>query len=980
MKQILSITRKELSSYFGSPLALIFVGVFLAAALVVVFWVDAFFARGIADVRPLFRWMPVLMIFLVAALTMRQWSEEQRSGTLEVLLTLPVSNVQLVLGKFLAVMALVALSLALTLFLPITVSLIGNLDWGPVIGGYIAALLLAAAYTAIGLYISSRTDNQIVALILTALVCGLFYAVGSSSITDLVGGTPAEILRAIGAGSRFESIQRGVIDLRDLIYYLTLAGVFLVLNVIALDVKRWSQGQRTKAYRRAMTITAALLEVNLIAVNVWIYPLNGLRLDLTQQHEYSLSNTTKDLLANLQEPLLIRGYFSEKTHPLLSPLVPQMRDMLQEYQIAGRGKVTVDVVDPSQNPAKEQEANQTYGIQPTPLQVSGRYEASVINAYFDILVRYGDQNVTLNFRDLIATQAQRDGTTAVTLRNPEYDLTRSIKKVVYGFQSVDSVLAAMSSPVKLTLFVTPDTLPDALKTAPATIQKVAQDLQTKSNGKFTFEQINPDAPNAKVNRQALVQTYHLQPIAASLFSSDSYYMDMVLQVTDASGAKSQVLSLSGDPSEANVRTAIESALKRSASGFLKVVGLWMPSQQPTVDQFGQQQQPLATFQQAQQQLSRDYTVHQVDLSTGQVPPDVDTLVVLAPQGMNDKAKYAIDQYLMRGGSVVVAAGSYMLTPPDQVTGTWLGVKPIDGGLADMLESYGVKIEKSLVMDPQNEQFPIQVQRDVNGSPVNEVQLIPYPFSVDVRPDGMDRTNPIVSSVPMVTLNWASPLTVDADKNKGRQVSVLLKSSKNSWARTTPSIEPNLKQADLGFTPEGTQGPQTLAVAVTGSFQSFFKGKPSPLAATAPVTPTAQSQQQAQPTPAPVTSGSIDVSPNTARLVVIGSNDFLDDVVFQISASTSQDRYLNSLQFLQNAVDWSVEDLDLLSIRSRGTSSRVLVPMAQGQESFWEGLNYGLALLSLVVIGVFWTLRKRNERPMDLEAPAREPKKPASSQA
>jgi ABC-2 type transport system permease protein len=110
-----------LRGYFGSPMALIFIGAFLAVTLFSFFWVDTFFARGIADVRPLFRWMPVLMIFLVAALTMRQWSEEQRAGTLEVLLTLPVSRTQLVIGKFLAVMALSRIALALTFFLPITV-------------------------------------------------------------------------------------------------------------------------------------------------------------------------------------------------------------------------------------------------------------------------------------------------------------------------------------------------------------------------------------------------------------------------------------------------------------------------------------------------------------------------------------------------------------------------------------------------------------------------------------------------------------------------------------------------------------------------------------------------------------------------------------------------------------------------------------------------------------------------------------------
>ena len=190
MKQTLSITRKELSAYFGSPMALIFVGVFLAVTLFVFFWVGAPSSPAASPTcARSSSWMPILLIFLVAALTMRQWSEEQRSGTLEVLLTLPVSNWQLVLGKFLAVMALVAVSLALTLFLPITVSLIGNLDWGPVVGGYLAALLLAGAYAAIGLFISSRTDNQIVALILTVLVCGLFYVVGSTGITGLLGRT-----------------------------------------------------------------------------------------------------------------------------------------------------------------------------------------------------------------------------------------------------------------------------------------------------------------------------------------------------------------------------------------------------------------------------------------------------------------------------------------------------------------------------------------------------------------------------------------------------------------------------------------------------------------------------------------------------------------------------------------------------------------------------------------------------------------------
>ena len=187
MNHVLSIAKKELRAYFMSPIALIFLGAFLLASLFVFFWVETFFLRNIADVRPLFSWLPILLIFLVGALTMRLWSEEQKLGTLEILLTLPVETHKLVLGKFLAGLALVGLALALTLGIPITVSMMGELDWGPVIGSYIGALLLAGAYLAIGLYISSLTENQIVALIFTCVAGGALYAVGTDPIISFAG-------------------------------------------------------------------------------------------------------------------------------------------------------------------------------------------------------------------------------------------------------------------------------------------------------------------------------------------------------------------------------------------------------------------------------------------------------------------------------------------------------------------------------------------------------------------------------------------------------------------------------------------------------------------------------------------------------------------------------------------------------------------------------------------------------------------------
>ena len=292
MSNILRIARKELASFFSSLAAFIFMGVFLAVSLFIFFWVARFFARDIADVRPLFEWMPILLIFLVSAMTMRMWSEERRSGTIEFLLTSPVKPAQLVLGKFLACLALVAVALALTLPLPITVSFLGPLDWGPVVGGYVAALALASAYISIGLFVSSRTDNQVVSLILTSAVCGAFYLAGSDALTSLAGNAGGEILRLLGTGSRFDSIARGVIDVRDLYYYLSIFGVFLVLNLYSLESLGWSASGRDSKHLQ-WRLAAGLLIANLIAGNLWLGQLAWARADLTKGHVYSISNSSR---------------------------------------------------------------------------------------------------------------------------------------------------------------------------------------------------------------------------------------------------------------------------------------------------------------------------------------------------------------------------------------------------------------------------------------------------------------------------------------------------------------------------------------------------------------------------------------------------------------------------------------------------------------------------------------------------------------
>ena len=243
------VAQKEVRLFFASPVAWLFLASFAAITLFVFFWVESFFARNIADVRPLFEWMPILLVFLCSALTMRMWSEERRTGTLEHVLTQPVSLWRFVLGKFRACLTLLLLALICTLPLPITVALIADLDWGPVIAGYMATTLLGASYLSVGLFISARTDNPIVSLIGTVALCGILYMLGSATLTDFFDSSIGEALRLMGSGARFDSITRGVIDTRDLFYYLSLTLAFLALNVYVLEKERWARSVSTARHR-----------------------------------------------------------------------------------------------------------------------------------------------------------------------------------------------------------------------------------------------------------------------------------------------------------------------------------------------------------------------------------------------------------------------------------------------------------------------------------------------------------------------------------------------------------------------------------------------------------------------------------------------------------------------------------------------------------------------------------------------------------
>jgi ABC-2 type transport system permease protein len=241
MGAIRTIASRELRGYFATPVAFVFIVIFLALSGWFTFYLGGFYERGQADLQPFFTFHPWLYLFLVPAISMRLWAEERKSGSIELLMTLPVSIWDAVLGKFLAAWLFTGIALALTFPIWITVNYLGDPDNGVIITAYLGSLLMAGAFLAIGSCISAANRNQVVAFIITVVICFLFLLSGFPLVLDFFSGAPQAIVDTIAGLSfltHFTALSKGVIDLRDVIYFLLVIAAWLYATSIVLDLKK----------------------------------------------------------------------------------------------------------------------------------------------------------------------------------------------------------------------------------------------------------------------------------------------------------------------------------------------------------------------------------------------------------------------------------------------------------------------------------------------------------------------------------------------------------------------------------------------------------------------------------------------------------------------------------------------------------------------------------------------------------------------
>lgn len=242
MKNITVIFKRELSSYFATPVAYVFIVIFLVMSGAMTFYFGNYYERGQADLIPFFQFHPWLYLFLVPAIAMRLWAEERKTGSIELLMTLPISVGEAVIGKYLAAWVFIGIALLLTFPMWITVNYLGQPDNGVIFAAYIGSALMAGGFLAIGSCISATTKNQVIAFIITVVICFVFLLAGSSLVLDFFKlWFPQNIVDSISSLSfltHFVSIARGVIDLRDVIYFVTLIGLWLYANTLVVEMKK----------------------------------------------------------------------------------------------------------------------------------------------------------------------------------------------------------------------------------------------------------------------------------------------------------------------------------------------------------------------------------------------------------------------------------------------------------------------------------------------------------------------------------------------------------------------------------------------------------------------------------------------------------------------------------------------------------------------------------------------------------------------
>jgi ABC-type uncharacterized transport system involved in gliding motility auxiliary subunit/ABC-type transport system involved in multi-copper enzyme maturation permease subunit len=390
MRRVWIVAQRELKALFDYPTAYVLLVVFLGVNAFLFF--RQAYVGGAASLRPMLDLLPWVLLFFVPAVTMRTVAEDSRNGILEVVLAQPLTELELLGGKYLGSLLFLWISLALTLPIPLALSLGAHLQWGPILAQYIGSALLMAGFAGVGIWASTIASSQMTAFIISVVVMFILVLFG---LDPLIVGLPPNlgaIAARLGVLSHFDSISRGVIDLRDAIYFISLAGVFLALAYGSLVRRKLAPAGGAA---RRLRLGVGLITATLIVVNLLGSYIRG-RLDLTPGHAYTLSPATVQIVKGLDDIVTIKVFASKELPTEAALLKRDVDDLLHDLKSAGGGKVRIVQRDPAESESARKDA-QAMGIQAVQFNVIGQSELQVKEGYLGLAIQHADGNETIPF-------------------------------------------------------------------------------------------------------------------------------------------------------------------------------------------------------------------------------------------------------------------------------------------------------------------------------------------------------------------------------------------------------------------------------------------------------------------------------------------------------------------------------------------------------------------------------------------------------
>lgn len=388
MKNVLTIFRREFLSYFNSPIAYIFVVAILAVCSGF-YMFFLFFQVGLAEMRDFFSINAWLMLFFLPAISMRLWAEEQKTGSLALLQSLPMRSHELVLGKFLAGLGFYALYLIGTLPIPIAISFLGNPDAGPLTGGYLGLILLGALYLSVGLFFSGIFKDQITSWVMAVLGCLAIHFLGwlpvAAQLDSWLGGVGTFLQRSVGSVGHFEDMYKGIISLKDIIYFLSFTGAMLFLNTLTVEQRMRRQADLT--FTGVAVVTLAVVAV----FNLVVFRLPLGRMDTTEGKIYTISESAENILRDLKADVTVRYYVTpeEKMPPGMKDIQRNVSDKLAEFaEISDRLKY--EVIDPTGDEELAQSLAER-GVAPFTLRTTEKDAIGIKKVYSALAISYLDK-------------------------------------------------------------------------------------------------------------------------------------------------------------------------------------------------------------------------------------------------------------------------------------------------------------------------------------------------------------------------------------------------------------------------------------------------------------------------------------------------------------------------------------------------------------------------------------------------------------